>query len=121
MNSGVARLRLELLAQVPDVDVDRARVAVVGALPERLEQHPAAEDAARLRRERAQELELDVGELHRLVPHDLDRPARHVDHEPVALDPLGAASSPVTCGARARRSSARTRERNSRIENGFVM
>src|SRR3954447_16502961 len=52
------RLVLELLAKVADVDVDRPRVAVVGALPERLEQHPAAEHAPWGRREGAEELEL---------------------------------------------------------------
>ena len=40
-----------------------------------------------MRRERAQELELDVGQLNRLPAH-LDTPAWHVDHEPVGLDPL---------------------------------
>src|SRR5438874_12954630 len=45
---GRPRLGLELLAQVPDVDVDRAGIAVVRALPERLEQHAPAEDPPRL-------------------------------------------------------------------------
>src|SRR3712207_7573494 len=44
---GVARVLLELLAQVADVDVDRARVAVGGVAPDALEQHRAAEHAAR--------------------------------------------------------------------------
>ena len=72
-----------------------------------------------MRRERAQQLEFHVGELHRLAAH-LDQPARDVDREPVVLDQL-VLRPPGPCGARARRSSARTRERNSRIENGFVM
>ena len=72
-----------------------------------------------MRRQRPEQLELDVGQLHRVAPH-LDHAAWDVDHETVVLDPLGL---PVggRWGARARRSSARTRERNSRIENGFVM
>src|SRR5919109_3286944 len=81
----LARILLELLAQVADVDVDRARLTVVGAAPERLEQHPARVDPARVRRERPEELELDVRELHRLAA-DLDRPLRHVDDEPVSGD-----------------------------------
>ena len=40
-----------------------------------------------MRRQRPQQLEFDVGELHRLAAH-LDHPARDVDHEPVVLDQL---------------------------------
>ena len=117
---GRPRLGLELLAQMADVDVDRARIAVVGALPERLEQHPPAEDPARVRRERAQQLELDVRELHRLAAHLDDRGgARRSRGRRARSAPRRLA--PGAWGARARRSSARTRERNSRIENGFVM
>src|SRR5207244_3261204 len=78
------RLGLQLLAQVPDVDVDRPWVAVVGALPERLQEHPPAEDAARACRERAEQLELDVRQRHRNASH-LDGSAGHVDREPVRL------------------------------------
>src|SRR5439155_6749665 len=84
---GLARVTLELLAQVTDVDVDRPRLAIVGASPERLEQHPPAVDAAGVRRQRPQELELDVRELHRLVP-DLDGSAAQVDPQPVHRDRL---------------------------------
>src|SRR4051794_9636348 len=77
---GPVRVRLDLLAQMPDVDVDRARVAEVGGPPQRLEQHAAAVDAARVRHQRPQQLELDVGELRPLAAH-LDRAARHVDQQ----------------------------------------
>src|SRR5204862_7554601 len=74
----LARVALELLAEVAHVDVDRARLPIGGIAPERPEQHLAAEDAAGARDEGAQELEFDVGELHRLAG-DLDRPARWID------------------------------------------
>ena len=92
--------------------------------PQRLEQHAAAVDPAGVRDERAKQLELDVGELHRFPAH-FDRPARDVDHEAVQLDQLWlvlAVDPPVLAWSAGRaRSSARTRERNSRIEKGFVM
>src|SRR3954468_4575819 len=72
-----------------DVNVDRAWVAIVGALPERLEEHAPAEDAARAPPQRAEQLELDVRQRHRAAAH-LDRPAGQVDHEPVRLDALAA-------------------------------
>src|SRR5689334_24961513 len=53
---------LELLAQVADVDVDGARVAVLGVAPDVLEQRLAAEHAARRARQRREDLELDVGD-----------------------------------------------------------
>src|SRR5919201_4295647 len=81
------RILLELLAQMAHVDVDGARLAVVGAAPERLEQHLPRVDPARVRRHRAQDLELDVRELHRLVS-DAHRPLADVDHEPVRRDHL---------------------------------
>src|SRR6476659_9381576 len=65
----------------------RARVAVVGALPERLEQHAPAEDPPGLRGQGAQQLELDVGQLHRRTAH-LDDPPWHVDPQAVVLDHL---------------------------------
>src|SRR4051812_16882672 len=52
---------LELLAQVADVDVDRAGVAVGGVAPHALQQHVAREHASRRARQGAQDLELDVG------------------------------------------------------------
>ena len=99
------------------MDVDRPRLAVVRAAPERLEQPLARVDDPGLRGERPQELELDVGELDR-APVDLDRAPREVDRD---LTGVITASSRAGRGADARRSSARTRLRNSRIENGFVM
>src|SRR5829696_9847408 len=76
------RIGLNLLPQVPDVDVDRPRVAVVRAAPEPLEKHLAAEDVARLSSKRPEQLELEVGELHRL-PLDIDRTPAEVDCHPV--------------------------------------
>src|SRR3954451_1260937 len=51
-------VRLELLAQVADVDVDGARVAIGRVAPHAREEHGAREHAARARGERAQDLEL---------------------------------------------------------------
>ena len=66
-------LGLELLAQVADVHVDRARVAVGGVAPDALEQHRAAEHPARGARQRGEDLELDVGEPHALAAHRTTR------------------------------------------------
>ena len=116
---GLARVPLDLLAQVADVDVDRARLAVVGAAAEPLEQLPARKHAARRGCEHPQELELDERELHLAAAH-LDGAPGDVDPHLARLDQLVASRSPGR-GAAARRRSARTRLRNSRIENGFVM
>src|SRR3954470_12841743 len=51
-------VRLELLAQVADVDVDGARVAIGRVAPHAREEHVAREHAPRARGERAQDLEL---------------------------------------------------------------
>src|SRR6201989_1435361 len=56
----VLRVALELLAQVADVDVDRARVAVGAVAPDAREQHVARPHAAGAGGEREQDLELDV-------------------------------------------------------------
>ena len=71
-----------------------------------------------LGRERAQQLELDVRELDG-PPVELHRPPGQVDAQPVDADDRP--SRRVVALSEARRSSARTRLRNSRIENGFVM
>src|SRR5262249_7894107 len=71
-----------------NVDVDRARIAVARVAPELLEQHVPAEHLSRPRHNRAEDLELDVGELDRLTV-DLDRPASKTDYEAVRRDPLG--------------------------------
>ena len=85
---GVARIPLDLLAQVADVHVDRARLAVVGA------RHAAARGArdARTRRPDSdasthEHLELDERELDRLAAN-LDRAARDVDPQLASLDHL---------------------------------
>src|SRR5258705_14021379 len=60
---------LELLAQVPDVDVDRPRVAEGGVAPHALEQHVAREDPPGCARQRAEDLELHVGGLDVRLAH----------------------------------------------------
>src|SRR5512145_2572619 len=64
---GIARVALDLLAQVADVDVDRARLPVVGAAPQALQQLAPGEHDARARREHHQHLELDERQLHWLA------------------------------------------------------
>ena len=59
---GLLGVALELLAQVADVDVDGARVAVLGVAPDVLEQGLAAEHPAGRAGEGAEDLELDVGD-----------------------------------------------------------
>src|SRR3954451_1509080 len=68
----VRRIRLELLAEVTDVHVDGAVVAVLRVTEHVLEQLRAREDPARLAREGEQDLELEEGELDRLTVQ-LDR------------------------------------------------
>src|SRR3954451_20418508 len=56
---GLLGVRLELLAQMADVDVDGARVAIGRVAPHPGEQHVAGVHPPRARRERAEDLELD--------------------------------------------------------------
>src|SRR5207244_2037785 len=65
----LARVYFELLAKVPDVDVDRSWLAVGRIAPDRLEERPAAEDLARLGHERPEQLELDIGEIESAAVH----------------------------------------------------
>src|SRR5262245_32878662 len=76
----VLRVGLELLAQVPDVDIDGAGVAVCRVAPDVFEQHFPGEHAARGARKGRQDLELDIGELHGLSAQ-LHGPALEVDLE----------------------------------------
>src|SRR3954468_19221421 len=64
---GLLGVRLELLAQVSDVDVHGARVAVGGVAPHAREQHVAREHAAGARGERAEDLELHERGRHGLA------------------------------------------------------
>src|SRR4051794_7556662 len=75
---GLLRVLLDLLAQVADVNVDRARIAVGGVAPQALEQHRAAEHAARGARQDREDLELDIGELDLGAAH-LDLALAEVD------------------------------------------
>ena len=117
--SGALGVALELLAQVADVDVDRARVAVGGVAPDLLEQHLARLDPARRAGERGEDLELDVGELG--APRRARSTARR--SKSICRSPAAIGSSPPAGRASisARRSAALTRLRNSRTENGLVM
>ena len=81
---GLLRVALELLAQVPDVDVDGARVAVLGVAPDVLEQRLAGEHPAGRAGERAEDLELDVGDPDLLAGQG-DEAAVEVDRQ-VAVD-----------------------------------
>src|SRR3954454_7510479 len=76
----VRRILLELLTQVADVDVDRSLVAVLRVAEHVLEQFRAREDAARLTRERQQDLELEEGQLHGIA-FDLDDALRRIDRQ----------------------------------------
>src|SRR5262249_24174602 len=69
---------LELLAQVADVDVDRARVAVGGVCPDPVEQHVAREDPPGGAGQGRQDLELDKGQLGLVASH-LDRALQEVE------------------------------------------
>src|SRR5918999_3452832 len=82
---GLGRIALELFAEMANVNVDRARLAVRRVAPERLEQHLARENSPRLGRQRAQELELDVGQLH-VAAVSLDEASVEIDPQAVRLD-----------------------------------
>src|ERR1700722_5277366 len=75
---GVLGVELDLLAQVADVDVDRALVAVGRVAPDPRQQHVAGEHPARRARQCRQQLELDVGQLD-VVAADPHGPFREVD------------------------------------------
>src|SRR3954454_7922073 len=60
-------LLLELLAQVANVHVDRARVAVGAVAPDRAEQLLAIEETSGLLHQRRHQLELRERELYRLA------------------------------------------------------
>ena len=99
------------------MDVDGARVAVLGVAPDVLEQRLAGEHPAGRAGEGAEDLELDVGDPDLLLAQG-DHAAVEVDRQLAALD---RPSSPRPPPIRERRSAALTRLRNSRIEKGLVM
>src|SRR6185312_8654667 len=74
------RVALQLLPQMADVDVDGARVAVLGVAPDVLEQRLAAEHPAGRAGERAEDLELDVGDAD-LLAGEGDEAAVEVDRQ----------------------------------------
>ena len=81
-----------------NVDVDRPRLAVVGAAVQLVQERLPCVDAAGVGGQKAQQLELEGRELDR-VPVQLDRVLGNVDDELARLDQLFLAS----------------------VENGFVM
>src|SRR6266540_1099179 len=85
----LARIALELLAQVADVHVDRAWLTVIGPAPELLEQRLPREDPPRMRRHRPQQLELDVRQLHGL-PVELHASPHRIDSQPTGGEGLRA-------------------------------
>src|SRR5215207_701682 len=80
------RVALELLSQVADVDVDGAGIAIGGVAPHARQQLVAAEHAAGIARERAEDLELYEREPG-LLSSDLDGAPREIDHEAAGLEP----------------------------------
>ena len=84
---GVLRVALELLAQVADVHVDRAGVAVGAVAPDAREEHVARPHAPGAGRQGDEDLELDVGRLHRRAAH-LDGALGGVDAQLVDLERL---------------------------------
>ena len=114
----LARLVLDLLAQVTHVHVDRPRLAVVGAARSALEQLPARVDAPGFEASRA-----SSSNSTKVSCTGSPRPRRcggQVDLDVAAVDRLLAVGR-RGAASRARRRTARTRLRNSRIRNGFVM
>ena len=107
---------LELLAQVADVDVDRARVAVGAVAPDRAQQLLAVEQAAGLDDQAREQLELAERQLHRLAAaRSTSRRRRSsVTGPTVATSPSSSTRPP------ARRSTARMRLRSSARPNGLV-
>src|SRR6476661_2768966 len=84
---GGARVPLELLPKVANVDIDGARVPVGGVSPDLLEEHLARLDPARRTGKRGEDLELDVGEVGALAAHG-DDAALEVDLETTRGDRL---------------------------------
>src|SRR5437588_10072042 len=82
---------------MPDVDVDRPWFAVRRIAPERRQQHLAGVDAPGIRRERAQQLELDIRELHRLAAKVDDAP-RGIDSQLPRLENLTVDGVSARCG-----------------------
>jgi len=83
----LARIALDLLTKMPDVDVDGARLPVVGPAAQALEELAAGEHHARALRQDDEHLELDEGQLRWFSAH-LDGPSGYVDAKLAALDEL---------------------------------
>src|SRR5262249_13392224 len=98
---------LELLAKVADVDVDSARLPICRVSPERTEQHLSRKDAARLRSEGPEQLELDVSQLHRLSV-ELDGPFGGIDPQIARFDYLPVALKAIAGERRAAQQRADT-------------
>jgi hypothetical protein len=87
------RITLDLLAQVADVDVDRAWIAVRRVAPYLLQQHLTRLHAPGEARERRQDLELDVCQPHPLAANG-DDSALEVDPQIPGRDRLLAPGPP---------------------------
>jgi hypothetical protein len=111
---GIARVPLDLLAKVANVDIDRPRLTVVGPPTKSFQELSPRKDDAWARRQHHEHLELDERELDGL-PTDLHGSARQVDPE---LARSSSRSAQHAARARARR--ARTAPELA-IENGLVM
>ena len=108
ISCGLLGHRLELLAQMADVDVDGARVAVGAVAPDRAQQVVAAVDALAIAHQRVQQLELRERQRDRpAVTLDLARPGveRERPDAERRLDAVAAArraAAPRGCGCAAR-------------------
>src|SRR4029077_12123546 len=79
-------LRLDLPAQVPDVDVDDARLDGVFVAPDGVEDLLAAQDLAGVAGQEGEQVELRVGQLD-LVARLVDAALVDIDHELAELEP----------------------------------
>ena len=105
----------ELLAQLGDVDLDRARLAGGDEAPHRLEQLVARDHLAGAAHEIVEQIELALGE-HDLAAVDVHLAGAARDRHRSDARPR----RPAAGGAAARRSTALTRATSSRGENGLV-
>ena len=96
---GLLGVPLDLLAQVPDMDVDRAWLAVVGAPADPLQQLPPAEDDPGIGGEEREQLELDERQLHGLPRTSTARRGRSITTSPRSIDLVAPAGMVRRCSA----------------------
>ena len=109
-------IRLDLLAQLADEDTEHLEVVLVPRSPHVLEQPPVGQQLPGVTGERLQQRPLGAREPHGAVATDrTDRFSRSISTSPSRKRPrCGGAAAPL------RRSSARTRARNSSMPKGLV-